>query len=249
MDSSNNKSEISTNEKKYSYKNLVKDFSPFANILIIFGICFVCITFVFNVVLHPRKITGESMQPTINSSFTDFNKQYDVIYYFSSNNYTDGDIVCIDNNNETIIKRVVATAGETITYSRVQGTETYSSTLAPYLETVQIKITVTSTDGSVRETKNYMNEPIIFRFITNDNEGVLGKYKHYTQIDEGLKQNQNYSFTVPQNSVYCLGDNRNNSTDSRHYGSFDLKNIEGEIVLHIPYGKTIFFAIWHKIFA
>ena len=225
----------------------IKNFSAFHYIFFIFGICFICTTFIFNILLHPMRITGESMQPTINADFTNYNKHYDSLFYSKSNNYIHDDIVIVNVHNENIIKRVVAVAGDTINFECIPGTETYDS-LENHLETVEIKITVNDKSGSTTLQKNFTDEPTIFRFITNDNSEILNKYEFYKQIDDNLKTHGSFSYTIPDNSVFCLGDNRNNSTDSRHYGSFDISQISGEVVLHIPYGKTIIYAIWHKIF-
>lgn len=37
-------------------------------------------------------------------------------------------------------------------------------------------------------------------------------------------------YTVPQNSIFCMGDNANQSTDSRSYGSVSINRILGVII-------------------
>lgn len=43
--------------------------------------------------------------------------------------------------------------------------------------------------------------------------------------------------TVPEDSVFVMGDNRNHSTDSRVLGSISTENVMGKAILTIPSGK------------
>ncbi len=48
-----------------------------------------------------------------------------------------------------------------------------------------------------------------------------------------------YPLIVPENCVFVMGDNRENSLDSRSFGSVDLSSIEGKAVFRIyPFLKT-----------
>ena len=47
-----------------------------------------------------------------------------------------------------------------------------------------------------------------------------------------------YDFVVPENCVFAMGDNRENSTDCRKFGCVPLERIEGKVVLRFfPFNK------------
>lgn len=60
-----------------------------------------------------------------------------------------------------------------------------------------------------------------------------------TDLLEGSK-NENYftNFTVPENCVFALGDNRTGSTDCRAFGCIPLEKIEGKVAFRFwPFSK------------
>ncbi len=64
----------------------------------------------------------------------------------------------------------------------------------------------------------------------------LTPYAHREKIESaifGTAEAQYYiyrSFTVPKDSIFFLGDNRNNSTDSRYYGPSSIDKITGKCI-------------------
>lgn len=218
------------------------------SVLITFGVCFVCVMFVFQVILKPIKIDGISMQPTINNSFTTLNNKCDIVYYCNTGSYAVGDIVIVKNeiDNDTIIKRVVAVGGQTITFN-VYGTQTR----LPYtneLSKQPLSITINENGEEIELEEDYIKESMVFNFITSMNRDIYSKYDEYVKMNDALKNTGTYSVELPENTYFVMGDNRNNSDDSRCFGYFEKSDILGELVLHVPNGKSIFYAIWHKIF-
>ena len=104
--------------------------------------------------------------------------------------YEPGDIVVLQKSsfmNEPIVKRVIATGGQTVDIDFAAG-EVY-------------------VDGVLLD-EPYINEP--------------------TYTDEGVS----FPLTVPEGSVFVMGDNRNGSTDSRdtRLGTVDSRYVIGKVV-------------------
>lgn len=61
-------------------------------------------------------------------------------------------------------------------------------------------------------------------------------------IKEPMRVNNNYRWTLGKGEVLVLGDNRNNSEDSRHFGAINKKDIRGEVIIRISAkgGKLMF---------
>lgn len=105
-----------------------------------------------------------------------------------------GDIVVLRRSPEPLIKRVIATAGQTVKIDYTNW--------AVYVDGVQL-----DESGYVRYTSGPMHRS------TTGNE-----------VDE---------FVVEAGMVFVMGDNRNNSQDSRFYGQFSEKDILGRVIFRV----------------
>ncbi len=108
-----------------------------------------------------------------------------------------------------------------------------------------------------KDFSHYEDQPIVKRVIAVGGQTVRIDYAESKVYVDGVALNEPYileiimrqpssgselnieELTVPEGSVFVLGDNRNNSSDSRHYelGAIDNRYILGKVVtvLFSPY--------------
>ena len=200
----------------------------------------------------------------------------DVVYYTKQDSYSSDDIVIVENTNnkyvptsdtqtiEYIIKRIVATPDQTIRFCRDDKSD--DSMLYYYIRVLDENGNDTGfEDTTIKEEMCFSRtdiETIInnYKWATNENslnysQATANFYKQYYSMFynifekafDNLDNSILYEYTVPENEYFVMGDNRNISQDSRFFGSVDVDDIAGYVVLHIPYGQNIWQAIWKKI--
>ena len=145
----------------------------------------VSVILVFTFAVRIVSVSGESMREILQDG-----DRLLVLNALWCGDYRPGDIVIVGqafSDQETIVKRVVATAGQTVDID---------------FET-----------GSVYVDGTELDEPYI---------------RERTYTPEGVT----FPLTVPEGSIFVMGDNRNNSNDSRDYrlGTVDTRYVIGKAV-------------------
>ena len=143
------------------------------------------VVLVFTFVIRLIGVDGHSMVPTLQDG-----DRLLVVNSLLHNDYRYGDIVVLRKSSfmrEPIVKRVIATAGQTVDIDFTTG--------SVYVDDVLLE-------------EDYIAE------LTFQQEGM------------------EFPLTVPEGSVFVMGDNRNHSNDSRdsHLGTVDTRYIIGKAV-------------------
>jgi len=154
----------------------------------------VAVVLLFTFVVRVIRVDGPSMRETL--------QHQDLLLAVNGwlcGGYSAGDVVILAKpgfeNGEPIVKRVVATGGQTVEIDFENG--------------------IVFVDGAALE-EDYIREA--------------------TFLEEGLS----FPVTLEENEIFVLGDNRNNSKDSRHpdLGPVDCRYVIGRAVFLLLPGKT-----------
>lgn len=223
---------------KESIKNGIKTFKDNKGF---FGLLILIVTVKSSIVDWNYVPTG-SMRPTLaDGDQIIINKlAYDItipLTYKSLYKISDpekGDIVVFDTAKQDVrmVKRVLAVPGDKIkirknkVYINDKELEYSENFNSEFLESVFKPL-----DESDKRTYKENNLPIDKMAVTYQTEALNG-IKHGIRLEEGVQKIGSLGLkemTIPENNYLMIGDNRNNSLDSRYWGLVERHEIVGKV--------------------
>lgn len=156
--------------------------------------------------------SGESMLYTLNDG--------DALVVYKTKELRRGDIVTLwgEKANKKLVKRVVGEPGDRLLFVK---------------DGIYVYMYV---NGKLTEEEDYVTGRMYAEFFKRRYMYASGKYKLYE--GDVKDATEDYYIVVEADTYFVLGDNRNDSLDSREYGAIPKSDIEGRVIYVIG-GDTL----------
>lgn len=148
-----------------------------------------------------------------------------------------GDIVTFSlsdgGEQKTLIKRAVATGGDKVLFVENENTQYVDMYIMKKGESV-FKLVE---EPYIKDGKMFHGDKFqginVLPYIDKDTiENADAQSDHWKQLTEK-------SIAISEGCFYYLGDNRNNSTDARHYGECALSSVTGKVIAIAQKGSAL----------
>ena len=162
-----------------------------------------------------------SMQPTFNADSGVVDT--DMVYYNRLAKYHRGDVVIIQQEDDMIIKRVIALHGDRVRY------QYDDSVYQLYINDQKVVEDYIKEEITIDKLSNSNNA---FQYV--DSYDVTG-YNPLATLRKNQPNNfDNYgNYIVPEGTIFVMGDNRLHSTDSKTKGGYIVGNVIGVVEMVI----------------
>lgn len=176
------------------------------NVVIVFFCAILVIELSFNILYTGIYVIDKSMMPTLTGAPIANSSGGEFIYIDKYAKPDYGDIVVVyretaDGTKGNIIKRVVAFGGDTV---RLDGGE--------------LSVKKAGSDSFSLVSEDYV--------VYNDTDRQCNNYAEFFGVDS---MDNSHEHVVAEGCMYLLGDNRNESSDSRQNGDYPISSLVGVV--------------------
>lgn len=186
-------------------------------------------TLIVTFVMLPVFVPSNSMRPNIHPG------DYLAMSPWPNQDYRAGDVVVFQSPTDgRMIKRIVAVAGDTVVY---QDHRLYLNQQA----LTQTEVTGHDRYMEMRERSAEQHQER-FYMVQNETQSPVMRSTHIRQaanLKHCLYEKNLVACKVPEGHYFMMGDNRENSIDSRYYGAIPKEKIEGRALFVLFNGQEL----------
>lgn len=202
-------------------KRSKKWLSVLSKVLFVLILLVCSVVIFFNLSHEYYDVLGPSMSPTINEGVVGESEKKDGVFVSKIKSIVRGDIVVakkISQNSSAyhVIKRVIALGGDKIKIENIDGVN-------------RIVLIKAGENAETIVEEKYLKNYSLNSTLKTEFDNMI--------IECELQVDESGFLSIPSDSVFYLGDNRQSSIDSADYGPVNRSNIVGKVD-YIIYGNT-----------